>query len=346
MVSCLITYIFNIFLNKNKALIFLAGITRWCSITSELSRKLGIDYDGDEASTKLLPFPKIENTMPKKSTSTLISKNIKIEKDSAPFKDLLFKTNALKEPSTVILPQSSPIGRTLSKPVPSTIVGSSIERDKENLSFTALESQTSAQVQNPSKWTSTEIRSMLSSYRSRKTLFSTCKTADVWLSINKEMQEEGHTRFTTTQIKDKMHNMKRQYNKKKDSMGPKATGGPPVMCPFFEELDEIFRRDHNVTPVGTASNGDACDISFGRNTASSNLDLSSSEEYTYEPPRKKKRNMSLPQQQREDFLTEWRSANKEFKGIMKQMVDLKKQEIEERQKAREAYERIMERRLP
>ncbi|XP_028046225.1 uncharacterized protein LOC114254348 [Monomorium pharaonis] len=57
---------------------------------------------------------------------------------------------------------------------------------------------------------------------------------------------------TMEQCKNKFKYLKQKYVKKKDNMGTKSSGASQIKFDFFNEMDEIFRNEPNVTPLCTA----------------------------------------------------------------------------------------------
>lgn len=103
------------------------------------------------------------------------------------------------------------------------------------------------------RWTSESISCLLDKFKIHKHHFqeTKLKVDAIWEMISNDINATGYL-FTATQAKNKFANMKKIYMKIKDKDG--HTGEAPIPFDFFDEFDELFGGNHNVTPVALASN--------------------------------------------------------------------------------------------
>ena len=82
----------------------------------------------------------------------------------------------------------------------------------------------------------------------------------MWKDIANQMEKSGY-KYNWKQTREKWKNLKKMYTKHKENRGPKATGQKKLKeFEFFDELDEILGKRHNIEPVvlATSSKGIIC----------------------------------------------------------------------------------------
>ncbi|CAG9763554.1 unnamed protein product [Ceutorhynchus assimilis] len=106
-----------------------------------------------------------------------------------------------------------------------------------------------------SVWTRGEILLVIDLYRQNQDLFkSTTTRKDVfWGEICEKMKQQMECNKSADQCRNKFKYLKTMYLKKKDNMSTRATGSQKIYFQFFNEMDVIFKDDHNVTPVAIVS---------------------------------------------------------------------------------------------
>lgn len=101
------------------------------------------------------------------------------------------------------------------------------------------------------KWSDAAIRFLIETYKTNKHMFvSEKKHVEVWNIISKHLVENGFN-YDGKQCTWKFTRLKTDYYKKKDNK--RATGEQAFNFKYFDEFDEIFVQDHNVTPIALAS---------------------------------------------------------------------------------------------
>lgn len=102
------------------------------------------------------------------------------------------------------------------------------------------------------RWEHKAILMLIEQYKRSLSMFtSTSVRNDVaWKAVSEKLYENGFT-FNSTQCEYKFKNLKRQYQKKIDSM--RNTGAAAVKFDYFSQFDEIFGTKPNITPIAVAS---------------------------------------------------------------------------------------------
>lgn len=101
------------------------------------------------------------------------------------------------------------------------------------------------------KWTNSEILTLIEVYKDKISEFDSAKThTAVWNNIS-SILSQSNINFTGLQCKWKFTRLKTDYFKKIDNM--KKTGAPAYSFKYFNEFNEIFKKDHNVHPISLAS---------------------------------------------------------------------------------------------
>lgn len=106
----------------------------------------------------------------------------------------------------------------------------------------------------PARWNHCAVLSMIEAYRLNMPLFlnQAIRNNIVWEKIRIKLAESNFN-YTRKQIITKFKYLKKLYIEKKDNMGPKTTGQPPLDFEFFEEFDELFSEKPNIIPVCVVS---------------------------------------------------------------------------------------------
>lgn len=99
-------------------------------------------------------------------------------------------------------------------------------------------------------WTNQQILKLIGLYKEHTKYFNstTIRNEKVWGMIENKMKP-----FSAEQCKNKFKYLKSKYLKKKDNMSDKSSGAKYLQFNFFEEMDELFGKDPNITPVAIAS---------------------------------------------------------------------------------------------
>lgn len=99
-------------------------------------------------------------------------------------------------------------------------------------------------------WSKNVILKLIQLYKENDHLFksTTVRNEKVWEQISKQLGTH-----TAEQCKNKFKYLKSKYVKKKDNMSNKSTGSQVFNFSYFEEMDELFKNDPNITPVSIAS---------------------------------------------------------------------------------------------
>jgi hypothetical protein len=102
------------------------------------------------------------------------------------------------------------------------------------------------------RWEHKAILMLIDQYKSSLSLFTSTSVRNdvVWKSISAKLHENGF-KYNRTQCENKFKNLKRQYQKKIDSM--RNTGAASVKFEYFSQFDEIFGKKPNVNPIAIAS---------------------------------------------------------------------------------------------
>lgn len=108
--------------------------------------------------------------------------------------------------------------------------------------------------QSPKKnlWNRSAIFRLIHFYHKKEDKFqsSACKNETVYKEIAQCLCSEGYS-FTPTQCRDKFKYLKLKYMKKIDNM--KNTGEERVHFEYFDEMEQIFGKKANTTPIALAS---------------------------------------------------------------------------------------------
>ncbi|KAI4461112.1 phage integrase-related [Holotrichia oblita] len=104
------------------------------------------------------------------------------------------------------------------------------------------------------QWDRQAILLLISLYKDHHKDFknTSIKNEKVWGSIKEKFDAEGF-KYSKTQIENKFKYLKARYIKKKDNEGSKRTGASPISFEYFDDFDEIFGKNPNVTPTSSAS---------------------------------------------------------------------------------------------
>lgn len=106
-----------------------------------------------------------------------------------------------------------------------------------------------------SHWTQGSSLSLIEAYKIKfESLRANGHTNQkIWTNISNHLKEEFNIQFNGNQCKSKFAKMKINYQKAKDSRGPKNTGGKIVKFEFFDEFENIFRNSHSHALPGAQS---------------------------------------------------------------------------------------------
>lgn len=77
----------------------------------------------------------------------------------------------------------------------------------------------------------------------------------MWEDLAAAMAAEGYLDVSASQCENKFKYLKRTYTDTKD-VNKRSTGQPEKTCPYYEELDEIFKKSPQIEPVSLASSID------------------------------------------------------------------------------------------
>ena len=99
-------------------------------------------------------------------------------------------------------------------------------------------------------WNKNQILQLISLYKDNIGLFksTTTRNEKVWHKISTEMKSHS-----AEQCRNKFKYLKSKYVEKKDNMSGRATGMKCVSFSYFDEMDEVFGTEPNITPVAIAS---------------------------------------------------------------------------------------------
>lgn len=99
-------------------------------------------------------------------------------------------------------------------------------------------------------WTKNDIHNLIDLYKEHEKYFrsSAMKNDKVWQMISSKLRNH-----TAEQCKNKFKYLKSKYVEKKENMGSRNTGGKPVYFEYFDQLDQLFKNDPNITPICTAA---------------------------------------------------------------------------------------------
>lgn len=101
------------------------------------------------------------------------------------------------------------------------------------------------------KWSNNGILCLIETYKIKKGEFVSAKShITIWNEIA-EILKMNNFNYDAKQCKWKFARLKTDYYKKKDNI--KKTGAPPINFKYFDEFNDIFANDHNVSPVALAS---------------------------------------------------------------------------------------------
>jgi alpha-acetolactate decarboxylase len=106
---------------------------------------------------------------------------------------------------------------------------------------------------NNKQWNKNATLMLLNLYKKYMKQFAstTTKNDKVWQELAKDMKTQKFF-YSSVQCRDKFKYLKMRYVKKKDNM-KRETGTENFKFDYFDEMDEIFGKKPNVTPVAIAS---------------------------------------------------------------------------------------------
>ncbi|KAJ8942758.1 hypothetical protein NQ314_009969 [Rhamnusium bicolor] len=141
-------------------------------------------------------------------------------------------------------------------PSPNTAI---VISSNDNVNHADLENDTELYRESDtdrSCWNRNNILQIINLYKEHGNLFktTTIRNEKVWGVIAKEMGV-----YTSERCKNKFKYLKSKYVKKKDNMSIKVTGQKGINLEYFEELDEIFGNNHNISPLSIASSTEDVD---------------------------------------------------------------------------------------
>ncbi|CAG9773509.1 unnamed protein product [Ceutorhynchus assimilis] len=99
------------------------------------------------------------------------------------------------------------------------------------------------------KWLTSSIKNLIHHYKMHKHLFGNT-SLKAWRKITNSMSEDG-INFSVEQVKTKFSKLKQNYTKARNNNS--QTGASPIDFLWMEEFDMIFKKNHDVSPVATAS---------------------------------------------------------------------------------------------
>lgn len=108
----------------------------------------------------------------------------------------------------------------------------------------------------------------------------------IWGNISKEVNKLMNSNKSGDQCRNKFKYLKSMYLKKKDNMSTKGTGSENLYFAYLSEMDEIFKKDHNVTPVATLS---SLNNNFPEETSGKKEDTGEDVDDNINEPAKKKK---------------------------------------------------------
>lgn len=181
-------------------------------------------------------------------------------------------------------------------------------------------------------WSEEDIKCLLAVYKSKKHLFdnNSIKNEEIWKTIEFEMEAQGVVK-TCTQIKNKINNMKKTYKRAKDN--DNNTGAAPSKFKYMECFEEMFGRDHDITPISYAESSSNQPITITLPVASPSSSVPSTSRSTItspdiddviQPKAKRRKTNS------ESFMTYLQEMHEENKEYRKQRDEQKKEEREEK----------------
>lgn len=102
-----------------------------------------------------------------------------------------------------------------------------------------------------STWTRREILTLIRLFAENQNSFksSTITKDKFWNGLAKKMGSDK----SGDQCRNKFKYLKSMYLKKKDNMSSRQTGSALINFTYFDEMDQIFNKDHNVKPLSIAS---------------------------------------------------------------------------------------------
>lgn len=102
-----------------------------------------------------------------------------------------------------------------------------------------------------STWTRREILNLIRLFAENQNSFksSTVRKDKFWNGLAEKMGCDK----SSDQCRNKFKYLKSMYMKKKDNMSSRQTGTAIINFAYFDEMDQIFSKDHNVKPLSIAS---------------------------------------------------------------------------------------------
>lgn len=103
------------------------------------------------------------------------------------------------------------------------------------------------------RWNKDSVICLISQYKHHKARFGgPLRNLEVWQLIANEVNKDFGP-FSAIQCENKFSYEKKRYIKKKENMGSKSSGAGSIRCQFFEEFDDIFKKQPNINPTSIAS---------------------------------------------------------------------------------------------
>lgn len=108
-------------------------------------------------------------------------------------------------------------------------------------------------------WTQEATKILICTYESMLGQFksTSIKNEKVWSKIAEILSDAGIA-CTAQQCENRLKYLKGRYLKKRDNMSIRSSGADNFKCEFFPELDSIFGKKPNVTPIAEASTSRGC----------------------------------------------------------------------------------------
>lgn len=98
---------------------------------------------------------------------------------------------------------------------------------------------------------------LISAYKEHHELFrsNSVKNSEAWRRVAADVPG-----FSNKQCEAKFKYLKSLYTKRKDNMGNNSSGARAITFEYFEEFDEIFHQEPNITPVAIASSSSIAEM--------------------------------------------------------------------------------------
>lgn len=199
------------------------------------------------------------------------------------------------------------------------------------------------------KWTVASTKALIAVFKDKQFLFDTPLMHErVWEIMCEELAKDMFI-FSAAQAKNRFYNLKRVYGKKKD--GLKITGSAPIHFDYWDEFEELFSKDHNVTPICTTSNTRVHVISSDRENGeelySENENIVVYEPESEPPVRSRKRAAELPILQEIQLMREERKDRWEEKKILiekerEERLEIANKQINDAREGRQIFQSLME----